>query len=358
MKTRLVVIILLLLILTVLLTRNDERVSDALLGIINPLKQGYKNLTEDLKQKSHSYIFQKESIKRLGRENRILRKRLLEQKHYIRQMQDIYKTLPQLHHFARNSVSIVQTISYVKLNSFSQIILTKPKGVHPNRLYGLVQNSVVAGTAMVHRNQLYGYLTSDRKCRFSVFIGQGRAPGIAIGKKENEMVVKFIPKWHQVKVGDKVVTSGLDNIFFENIPVGVVTKVDLQSSYKVAYIKTYSDIFHPKIFFLINDARTTLTDGVDFNTAKQYQNSTKSTVAKPIRDTMTIPNSISSIPSRIDQTQEERIEPEIPLENPRKPKHSKPKKPKKRKPVKPKLLKPKPAKQKLIVPDASGPDLF
>ncbi len=358
MKTRLVVIILLLLILTVLLTRNNERISNALLEVINPLKQSYKNLTEDIKQKSRSYIFQKESIKRLGRENHILRKRLLEQKHYIRQIQDIYKVLPQLNRFPRNSVSIVQTISYVKLNSFSQIILTKPKGVHPNKLYGLVQNSVVAGTAIVHRNQLYGYLTSDRKCRFSVFIGQERAPGIAIGKKENEMFIKFIPKWHQVKAGDKVVTSGLDKIFFENIPVGVVTKVELQSSYKVAYIKTYNDIFHPKIFFLINDARTTLTEGVDFNTGIDHRNTSKAPATTPKRDALATPNSISSIPSRIDQTQEERIEPEIPLEHPQKPKQSKPKKPKNKRVFKPKPLRLNPIKQKLVTPDDSSLDLF
>ncbi len=78
MKTRLVIIVILLLILTVLLSRNDERVSDALLGIINPIKQNYQNFTQDLENKSHSYIFQKESIENLSKENRILRKRLLQ----------------------------------------------------------------------------------------------------------------------------------------------------------------------------------------------------------------------------------------------------------------------------------------
>ena len=342
MKTRLVVIVILLLILTVLLTRNDERISDALLGIINPLKQNYKNLTENLKEKSHSYIFQKESIERLSRENRILRKRLLEQSHYIRQVQDIYEVLPKLSRLPLHNISITQTISYVKLNSFSQIILTKPKGLQPDKLYGLIQNKVVAGTAIVHNNQLYGYLTSDRKCRFSVFIGKEKAPGIAIGEKDNEMVVKFIPKWHKIKVGDKVVTSGLDNIFFENIPVGKVTKVDLQSSYKVAHIKTYNDIFHPKTFFLINDARVTLTEGFDANSTRlkpaysaippAFKESNASILLNA--ESNLTQSVISSIPSRIDQTQEETIEPDIPTETIEKPKPSKPKKRKARKKAK------------------------
>jgi rod shape-determining protein MreC len=345
MKTRLVVIVILLLILTVLLIRNDERISDTLLGIINPLKQNYTDLTENLKQKSHSYIFQKESIEKLGKENRILRKRLLEQTHYIQQVQDIYEVLPKLSRLPVHNISITQTISYVKLNSFSRVILTKPKGLKEGRLYGLIQDKVVAGTAIVHNNQLYGYLTSDKKCRFSVFVGEKQAPGIATGYKANEMVVKFIPKWHKIKVGDKVVTSGLDHIFFKNIPVGKVTSIELQSSYKVAHIKTYNDIFHPKTFFLINDPQVTLTDGFDANNTHLKPTAIPQTQTRPETSNLTEPtmetnltdSTISSIPSRIDQTQEETIEPEVPFESPVKPELSKKKKKRtNQKPKKPK----------------------
>ena len=349
MKTRLVIIAILLLMLTVLLTRNDERITDMLLGIINPIKQNYKHLTQGLEEKSHSYIFQKESIEKLGRENRILRKRLLEQTHYIQQVKNIYNVLPKLSKLPIHNISISETISYVKLNSFSQIILTKPKDLTENKLYGLIQGKVVAGTARVHNEQLYGYLTSDDKCRFSVFIGDDKAPGIATGKKANEMTIKFIPKWHKIKVGDKVKTSGLDDIFFSNIPVGIVTKIEVQSSYKVAHIKTYSDIYHPKTFFLINDAKATIAEDFDSNVTR----------LKPFR-IITVVNKeqnlstalISSIPSRIDQTQEETVEPEIPEEIVKKSKKiSKKKRVKKR-------TKPKKKKVKKKKPKASSLDLF
>jgi len=322
MKTRLATIAILLLILTVLLTRNDERISDALLSIVNPIKQNYKNLMQGIKDKTHSYIFQKESIEKLGSENRVLRKRLLEQIHYIQQVKNIYTVLPKLSKLPIHNISISETISYVKLNSFSQIILTKPKELKVDKLYGLIQGKVVAGIAELHNNQLYGYLTSDEKCRFSVFIGKEHAPGIAIGVSTNKMFIKFIPKWYKIKEGDKVITSGLDDIFFANIPVGVVTKVELQSSYKVAYIQTYSDIYHPKTFFLVNDAKASIAGGFD----------SKATRLKPFKVLRSIYSDInvsqafmqkqsssqaliSSIPSRIDQTQEEVIEPPlVPIE--------------------------------------------
>jgi len=318
MKNRLATIAILLLALTILFTRNDERITEVLLGVINPIKQKYKHFIEDIQAKGHSYIFQKESIQTLGVENRVLRKRLLEQTHYIQQVKNIYTVLPELSKLPIHNISISETISYVKLNSFSQIILTKPKELKVDKLYGLIQENVVAGIAELRKDQLYGYLTSDTKCRFSVFIGDENAPGIATGVSKNEMFVKFIPKWYKIKEGDKVITSGLDDIFFRDVPVGVVTKVELQSSYKVAYIQTYSDIYHPETFFLVNDAKASLARGFDSNATRLKPFKVLTSIYTDINVSQAFMQKqtssqalISSIPSRIDQTQEEVIEPPV-----------------------------------------------
>ncbi len=322
MKTKFVIIVILLFILTVVLTNKDKRITSTLLAVINPIKQNYQHFTQNIEDKSQSYLFQKEAIEKLTKENVVLRKRLLEQTHYLKQVEDIYDMLPQLRYMPVDNISITDTISYVKLNSFSQIILTKPKDINETKLYGLIQKNVVGGIAQLKNDQLYGYLTSDKNCRFSVFIGENKAPGIAEGLQQNEMKVKFIPKWHDIKPGDKVVTSGLDTIFFENIPVGIVTKTELHSSYKIAYIKTYSDIFHPKTFFLINNAKVTLSEG--FDSSRTQLKKKDITIPETIHPTTldditeestnTHPN-VSSIPKRIDQTQEEMIEPETPTED-------------------------------------------
>ena len=331
-------------VLIVLLTRNDDRISDTLLNAVNPIKQSYKEFTQDIEDKGQSYIFQKETIEKLSHENRVLRKRLLEQMHYIEQVQNIYDVLPDLSRLPVHNISIAETISYVKLNSFSQITLTKPKGIKEKKLYGLIQGTVVAGVAKLRGNQLFGYLTSDNKCRFSVFIGKSKAPGIAIGVEKNEMIIKFIPKWHNVKEGDRVVTSGLDDIFFRNVPVGIVTKVEVQSAYTVAYIRTYSNILHPRTFFVVEDARPTLAENFDNNKTKFIFNcpvcptvdvtatdsnlsDSNGTVPVDVNETtlitpdtvtpdfnQTVPI-ISSIPRRVDQTQDDIVEPDEPVEH-------------------------------------------
>lgn len=265
MKTRILVIILLLLFLTVIITNKDGRIVNMLLSVINPIKQTYTNVTKEVENKSQSYVYQKKNIQKLLRENKYLRKRLLEQKHYIRQVRDLYSKIPSLERMPRNSIDIVQTISYVKLNTFSQVILTRPRHFSgkKEKLYGLIQGSVAAGVAHVENDNLYGALVSSDKCRFSVFVGKRRAAGIAIGISTRQMQVKFIPKWAKIIRGDKVYTSGLDSIFFADIPVGVVESVKVESSYKVAYIKPYADILHPDYFYLVKDSAVSLTSRFD-----------------------------------------------------------------------------------------------
>ncbi|MEA3455435.1 MAG: rod shape-determining protein MreC [Campylobacterota bacterium] len=275
MKTRILVIILLLLLLAIVFTQKDGRIVDILLSVINPVKQTYTNVTREVGDKSQSYVYQKENIQKLSKENKFLRKRLLEQKHYIQQVSDLYKRIPSLERIPRKSVEIVQTISYVKLNSFSQVILTKPQHLKESkdRLYGLIQGSVAAGVAKVHNNNLYGALVSNEKCRFSVFVGKKRAAGIAMGINAKQMHVKFIPKWSEIKRGDEVFTSGLDTIFFANIPVGIVERVEVESSYKVAYIKAYADVLHPDYFYLIKDPSVTLASRFDGKYVSDCNNS-------------------------------------------------------------------------------------
>ena len=330
MKTRILLIALLLLFLAIVITHKDGRIVNALLSVINPVKQAYTNITKEVEDKSQSFVYQKKNIQKLLRENKYLRKRLLEQKHYIRQVRDLYKKIPSLERMPRNSVDIVQTISYVKLNTFSQIILTKPRNFkgEANRLYGLIQGNVAAGVAHVENNNLYGALTSSDKCRFSVFLGKDRAAGIAIGIDTKRMQVKFIPKWAKVEPGDKVLTSGLDMIFFADIPVGVVKRVEVESSYKVAYIKPYADILHPDYFYLVRDPRVSLTSRFDGKyicdcneTIRSLeQNMTEEDLAiKDANQTLeeiqephvsSIPNVLPEEPKKIIQTQEDVVSPE------------------------------------------------
>jgi len=337
MKSRVLIVILVLLFIAIVMTRKNDSVIDTLLNVVNPIKQTYTNMTRDVEDKSRSYLYQQEHIEELTKVNLLLGKYLLSQKHYIQQVQDLYAKIPSLERLPKDSVEIIQTISYVKLNSFSQIILTKPEYLSSEDgvLFGLIQDDVVAGVAEIKNNNLYGSLTSNAKCRFSVFIGNKKIPGVAIGMDTKKMVVKFIPTWSNVKKGDMVITSGIDNIFFANIPVGIVESVETLSSYKIAYIKSFADILHPDYFYLIIDASVSFVSDCRYKNMNLTSNEAKKwsivdnnvSIADVNVSTPKEANykMISSIPSllideeqEIIQTREEEVSPkqlEVPVES-------------------------------------------
>ncbi len=318
MKTKFAAIAVLLIVLVTLITHNqNNKIAYNLTKALIPVKNAYQNTLVSIKEISETYINQKNSIKELKNKNQELQQQLLEQKSYIEQSKTLRAIFPSLRTLSlKSGVDLVQTISYVRFNNFSQIILTKPKNISNDRIYGLIQNNVVGGVARVENDQLHGYLTSDDKCRYSVYVGTQMAPGVAIGGGDRLTTIQFIPKWFDIKPGDKVFTSGLDGIFYANIPVGVVSKVELQGSYKVAYVNTYNDIYHPKLFFMITNARPTMFNPDKINYGKmQMQPPAQATpkMAAELNATTSTqaPSSLSSTPLvEVDQTQEDAINPE------------------------------------------------
>jgi outer membrane protein TolC len=60
------------------------------------------------------------------------------------------------------------------------------------------------------------------------------------------------------------------------VPVGIVTEVEVQSAYTVAYLKPYNNTLHPKTFFVVNDPKVTILENFDSNSTKLNMNCPKS----------------------------------------------------------------------------------
>ena len=52
----------------------------------------------------------------------------------------------------------------------------------------------------------------------------------------------------RIKKGDEVITSGMDNIFFEGLKVGRVTEVTNLADMKIATVKSYVNVLKKKYF--------------------------------------------------------------------------------------------------------------
>ena len=240
----------LFIIIIIFLLRKEESFQDKFATFTLPIKESYLNISNSIKDAKEQYLYQADSIKQFKNENLLLRKYLYQQKMRIVKLEALHTYNEERFNLHKNILR-VQTISYKKLNDFSQIYLTKGSELQKDKIFGLIQKNVAAGIAIKTDEPLKGILLSNEECQFSTFIGKQKRPGIAKGIDAQSMEVNFIPKWSKINIGDKVVTSGLDNIFLPNIPVGVVTKVITRSTYKTAIIKIYADVLHPNFFYLV-----------------------------------------------------------------------------------------------------------
>ncbi len=237
-------------VVALLLFQKEERFQESFSKLTLPIKHFYLEFSNDIIEKFEKYTKQAQRIKQLQEENILLRKYLYQQKMTINQLEEYSHSKLQKYVHDENVIQ-VQTISYKKINDFSSIYLTNSNQLKNDKIYGLIQKNVAAGIAIKTDNLLEGILLSNEKCQFSTFIGEKRMPGIAKGVDEKTMEINFIPKWSKIEVGDKVVTSGLDNIFLANIPVGKVKKILTRSTYKTAIIETYANVLHPEYFYLV-----------------------------------------------------------------------------------------------------------
>ncbi len=238
-----------------LLIYNNKLKNIILTKIAIPIKISYHNFIENFEE----FFHQKEELARCKKKVIKLQKKLDINTYFLKQTSEILKILPSLKKKPYKSIYLVQTISYVKLNKLNEIMLTKPKiKLQKNKLYGLIQEDYAAGVAEYKDGNLYGYLLSNPKCTFSVKIGKN-IPGVAQGDGAYGLIVKFIPRWSKIHIGDKVTTSGLDNIFFPDITVGKITDIKILDRYKEAKVKIAANLFEPKLFFFISNAAPYLT---------------------------------------------------------------------------------------------------
>jgi len=250
MMNKKIIFFIIILLIALLLLKKEEEIQNYFSKMILPIKENYINTSTKANEYIEKYTSQAETIENLKEENLLLRKYLYKQKSTIIQLEQYSKV--KFETFSNNKdILPVQTISYAKFNDFSTLHLNHGEKLIDGKIYGLIQKNVAAGIAIKENDLLEGILISNPKCQFSTFIGEKKMPGIAKGIDENTMEINFIPKWSKINIGDKVITSGLDNIFLADIPVGTVKNILTRSTYKTAIIDTYADILHPNYFYLV-----------------------------------------------------------------------------------------------------------
>ncbi|NPA73611.1 MAG: rod shape-determining protein MreC [Epsilonproteobacteria bacterium] len=233
-------------ILVVIKYNFNAVIKEPILDITLGIKSYYVELLDDLKNFKDKYISQKESIQRLKEEVKALRKTALLSSAFAAKLNSLLKDKSEIY---TPELNITRAVSYVDLANYNRV-WTDFEGLKKDKIFGLLYQGYSAGIVVNKDGRAMGLLQGDDKCIFSVYIGEKKLPGVIFGDK-NDMIIRYIPSWMKVKIGDEVYTSGLDNIFFEGIKVGKITKVLNEESYTSAVVQPYAKVAVPGFFHIV-----------------------------------------------------------------------------------------------------------
>jgi rod shape-determining protein MreC len=202
-----------------------------------------------------SYINQAVTISNIQIQNTELKNTILK----LQEENEKLKSTP-LFMVNQSNISPVKVLAYSNLPSFSRLWIDYESNKQ-NKIHGLLwldknNELITAGIAVKdnsNNNKLMALLNIDTKCSYSVVIGKTNAPGILMGLNDKNIIVRYIPYWMSIKVGDEVVTSGLDNIFYSGIRVGRVKSITGDSAYKEAIVEQYFTTLNPQNLYIISN---------------------------------------------------------------------------------------------------------
>lgn len=140
------------------------------------------------------------------------------------------------------------------------------KGTHHGLRAGQAVLTVDGVAGYVYRPESFSsmvLLITDRYAVVDGIVSRSRARGIVEGKSPTMSTLRYVERFEDVKVGDMVVTSGLDNIFPKGLPVAVVESVDMPSS-SVSLKVDMRPVVDPdkieEVFIVLNAAHEDLTE--------------------------------------------------------------------------------------------------
>jgi rod shape-determining protein MreC len=215
----------------------------------NDLKLSYINKVIGISTTVEKYFNQVNNIEQLRIENNELKqykilytatqKQLDTIKEFVITM-DADETKP--------NINLAKVLSYINFNDFTKVWLDQKK--EDDSILGLITEEYAAGIVINENGKSVALLNGNKECSYAVFIGEDKIPGIITSSKDGKNLhIKYIPIWADIKIGDEVITSGMDNIFFEGLKVGRISEQSKLPDMQTAIIKPYANVLKKKYFY-------------------------------------------------------------------------------------------------------------
>ncbi|BAM33540.1 rod shape-determining protein [Helicobacter cinaedi CCUG 18818 = ATCC BAA-847] len=226
----------------------DRGIQAKILGVSDYIKTFFLNTGESIADTYNRHFDQAAQIESLNQKLQDYDKLSLENQNLKNELVKYQKIVGQdgfIH--GLSDFHLARIISFATLGEKDRVWLDtnlsnyRKSEALEDRIFGIVKDNAALGVAVVQNGRVEGFLNGNANCNYDVYIGQNRVMGIVSGSSGGNLLVDYIP-WTEIHKGDRVFTSGLDGIFLENIPVGVVENVRENYGYLSVEVKPYASL--------------------------------------------------------------------------------------------------------------------
>lgn len=106
----------------------------------------------------------------------------------------------------------------------------------------ITPDGVVGKVIEVYANASQVLLLTDKESGVGAMLADSRIQSPVGGQGEPLLTMKYVPNDDTVKVGERVITSGMDRIFPRDLPVGIVTEIKPGNPFKQIRVKPAADL--------------------------------------------------------------------------------------------------------------------
>lgn len=217
------------------------------------IKRFYVNTMSSIQETTEKYFRQTTTIQELQEENKELRPYKMLYESTRSELDSVLKTVKNPNS-TTNQIEFVKVLSYIDFDNFTKVWLDMNKD--DDSIWGLISQEYAAGIVVNQNGKAKALLNGNEKCNYAIFIGEKKAPGIIhASKRGHNLVAKFVPIWFKINKGDEVITSGMDNIFFEGLKVGKVISIKKKQDIQEVTISPYANVLKEKSFLIYKKSK-------------------------------------------------------------------------------------------------------
>jgi rod shape-determining protein MreC len=161
----------------------------------------------------------------LRRDNEALRRRALEEVDVRGDLQRLSQAVAYSQR-AGKAIRLADVV-YLDRTSWTRTLLLRLGDDGARHNQPVVTDGGLVGR-IVEVSGRYGkvQLILDRVASVGVMVERTRRQGIVRGEGSNRLALRFIPLQSDLRVGDRIVTAGIDGVYPRGIPVGEVTRAE------------------------------------------------------------------------------------------------------------------------------------